>query len=90
VVEVEILWFGIPAAVLVVVIVQGLKLLGLPVGLAAWAALGVSLALSALGVLVKLLPASEQFVTAFIEAVLVWLAATGIYEKGKDIRERIR
>jgi hypothetical protein len=82
----EIVWFGIPTAVLVVVVVQGLKMLGLPTYLAGWAAMAVSLGLAGLGVLTRWMPASEPYVTAFVEAVLVWLAATGVYEKGKDLR----
>lgn len=79
--------FGISTSALTVLIVQGLKKLGLPARFGAWAALAVSVGLVALGLMVRLLPESTPFVEAAVAGVVVWLTAIGIYEKGKDVGE---
>ena len=77
---------GVPAAGLVVMVVQGFKMLGLADRFAPWAALAVSVAVAALMALVRFLPASEGVVYHLVAATVIWLMATGIYHAGRNKR----
>ncbi len=80
----EIALFGMPVALLVVLLVQGLKALGLPDKWSPWAALVMSLmGAVAVGGL-KAYPAWTPVVSAVVSGLVVWLMATGIYHAGKN------
>jgi hypothetical protein len=74
---------------LVVMVVRGLKMLGLADRFAPWAALAVSITVAALMALVRFLPASEGVVYHLVAAAVIWLMATGIYHAGRNIKESI-
>jgi len=84
----EYMVYDIPAALFVVLLVQGLKLLGMPVGLAAWGALAMSILITALEWIAVPPQDSAGVVGYVIEVLVVFLTATGVYEKGKDLRSR--
>ncbi len=81
----DIALFGMPVALLVVLLVQGVKALGLPDKWSAWAALLLSLmGAVAVGGL-KAYPAWTPVVSVVVSGLVVWLMATGIYHTGKNV-----
>lgn len=81
-------FLGISASALTVLIVQGIKALGAPERFAAWYSLGVAVSLVSLGLVMNLYPDTAPFINTAIAAVVVWLTATGIYEKARDILKK--
>lgn len=72
---------GIPAVVLVPILVQGLKMLGLPVRWAGVAALVAGLAVAGLAEAVTVWPTVTPFVRFVIAGILLGLASVGIYSQ---------
>lgn len=78
--------FGISGAALVVALTQGFKLL-LPIKTesgSAWLALIVSLGVSGLGYTVNAYPQTAGIIGAIVAALVLWLMATGLYNKVND------
>ncbi|HST04300.1 MAG TPA: hypothetical protein VLQ48_06140 [Chloroflexia bacterium] len=78
---------GIPAVLLVPVIVQGLKSLGLPVRWAGIAALLVGLLVAGLAEAVTAWPAITPEVRFVIAGVLLGLASSGAYSQYHTLKE---
>ncbi len=81
---------GFSIALLVTLTVQGLKSLGLPESKAAMAALVCAVLYTGLALLVAQVPASEVYVKGFVSAIVVFLAATGIYHVGGDVADNMK
>jgi ABC-type transport system involved in cytochrome c biogenesis permease subunit len=77
---------GIPALVLVPVIVQGLKALGLPVRWAGFAAIAVGLTVAGLAEAVTAWPAVTPIARFVVGGLLLGLAAAGSYSQYKVFR----
>jgi hypothetical protein len=78
---------GIPAVILVPVIVQGIKALGLPVRWAGIAALIVGLTVAGLAEIVTAWPSITPFVRFVVAGVLLGLAAAGSYSQYKVFKQ---
>jgi hypothetical protein len=78
---------GIPAVILVPVIVQGIKALGLPARWAGIAALVVGLAVAGLAEIVTAWPSVMPFVRFVVAGVLLGLAAAGSYSQYKVFKQ---
>ncbi len=74
---------GIPALVLVPVLVQGMKSLGLPVRWAGLAALAMGFAVAGLAEAVQAWPTVTPIVRFLVAGVLLGLAASGAYSQYK-------
>jgi hypothetical protein len=81
----EIILFGVPAAGIIIGLVQLFKHMGMPVGLAPWVAGGLSAAASAIALVLEMYPESAPYLEALVGAVLLWLSLTAVYDKGKDL-----
>jgi hypothetical protein len=79
---------GIPAIMLVPVIVQGLKSLGLPTRWAGAAALAVGLAVAGLVEAVQVWPSVTPFVRFVIAGLLLGFASAGTYSQYRYVRGR--
>jgi hypothetical protein len=77
---------GIPAVVLVPVLVQGLKALGLPVRWAGVAALLAGLAVAGMVEAVSAWPGVTPVVRFIVAGLLLGLAASGSYSQFKSMR----
>jgi hypothetical protein len=85
----DVTLFGVSVAMLVVLLVQGLKLLGMPDRFAPWAALVLS-GLGALAAeLVMSVPGSVPYIRTIVAGVVVFLVSTGIYHVGKNVKENL-
>jgi hypothetical protein len=82
-----IMLLGIPAVVLVPVIVQGIKSLGLPPRWAGVAALLVGLCVAGLAEAVTEWPAVTPIVRFAIAGVLLGLASSGAYSQYRTLKE---
>lgn len=78
---------GIPAVILVPVLVQGIKALGLPVRWAGLAALAVGLAVAGLAEAVTVWPSVTPIVRFLVAGVLLGLASAGSYSQYKLFKE---
>ena len=72
---------GIPAMVLVPVLVSGMRMLGLPVRWAGVAALAAGLAVAALAEAVQAWPSVTPWVRFLVAGVLLGLASVGAYSQ---------
>lgn len=82
-----IMLLGIPAVVLVPVIVQGIKSLGLPSRWAGIAALVVGLFVAGLAEAVTQWPTLTPLVRFIIAGVLLGLASSGAYSQYRTFKE---
>jgi hypothetical protein len=76
---------GMPALVLVPLLVEAMKALGLPVRWAGVAAMGAGLVIAALAEAVAVWPALVPFVRVALAGVLLGLASSGAYSQMKGI-----
>ena len=72
---------GIPAVILVPLLVQGMKALGLPVRWAGLGAIGVGLLVAGLAAAVDAWPDVTPVVRSVIAGVLLGLASMGVYSQ---------
>jgi hypothetical protein len=77
---------GIPAIVLVPVLVEGLKAMGLPARWAGLAAVVVGLAVAGLAEAVNAWPAVTPFVRFLVAGLLLGFASAGVYSQYKVFR----
>jgi hypothetical protein len=82
----DVTLFGASVATLVVLLVQGLKLLGMPDRFAPWAALVLSGLGASAAEMVVSMPGSVPYIRTIATAVVVFLVSTGIYHIGKNVR----
>lgn len=80
----DLTWWGIPAAALVVAIVEGLKRAGLSSRWAGVAAIVVAVA----GNLAATYWAESPVATAVVQGVVLGLAAAGLWSTGKSVAGR--
>jgi hypothetical protein len=78
---------GIPAMVLVPVLVEGLKALGLPARWAGMTAVMVGLAVAGLAEAVNAWPAVTPFVRFIVAGLLLGFASAGVYSQYKVFRQ---
>ncbi len=78
---------GIPAVVVVPLLVQGLKALGLPSRYAGVAALAVGLAVAGMIEAVQAWPSVTPFVRFLVAGLLLGLASSGSYSQYRSIKE---
>jgi hypothetical protein len=76
---------GIPAIILVPVLVQGMKMLGLPPKWAGLAAIAVGLAVAGLAEAITAWPQVTPFVRFLVAGVLLGLASAGAYSQYKAV-----
>jgi hypothetical protein len=76
---------GIPALVLVPLVVQALKMLGLPVRWAGAASIVAGLAVAALAQAVTAWPAVAPFARVLVAGLLLGLSSAGAYSQVKTI-----
>lgn len=74
---------GVPAMLLVPLIVEGLKKAGLPATYAIFAALGAAFGVAVLAELVAVWPVTEPFVRVIVTTILIGFAAAGVYSQGQ-------
>ncbi len=74
---------GIPAVVLVPVIVEGLKKAGMPVSYSIFAAIGAAFLVAALAEALNIWPEAAPVVRVFTATIVVGFAAAGVYSQGK-------
>ena len=84
----EILIFGVPAMLLVPVVVQWLKGLGLPARWAGLASVLVAGGLAALGEAVQTEPRLAPAARVVLAAILVGMAGSGAYSQAKLTRNQ--
>lgn len=78
---------GIPALLLVIVLVQGIKSLGLRAEWATAAAMLIGMIVAAAIAMVRFWPPLQPWVEYALLGVLLGLAASGAYSWGKTLRE---
>ncbi len=71
---------GVPAVLLVVLLVQATKRLGVRNGATAWVALAIAMGVSLLIVLASDALLTEMVVRPIVNGLLIWLAAIGLYQ----------
>ncbi len=79
---------GVPAMVMVPLIVEGLKRLGLPARYAIFASLAVALGVAMLAEVISIWPQTEPAVRVLAGAVVIGFASAGVYSQGKFWSER--
>lgn len=77
--------YGFTASTIVVLAVQAAKALGLPSSGAVWVAAILSVVVVGLNLIVQFFPEARDVVQALIQALLVFLLATGLYTIGKNV-----
>ena len=86
----DLVIFGLSGVGLVVALVQGLKKLGLSDAAAPWAALVLSVLVAVAAQVIITFPQYEPIIRTAVTGLVVWLMATGTYEIGKNINEKIK
>lgn len=74
---------GIPAMLLVPLIVEGLKRAGLPGGYAIVASVAVAFMVALLAEVVAIWPATEPAVRVVVAGLVIGFAAAGVYSQGR-------
>ncbi|MDI3340860.1 MAG: hypothetical protein QJR03_10035 [Sphaerobacter sp.] len=83
-----IVLLGVPAVVLVPLVVEGLKRLGLPVRWATLAAMIAGALVAALAEVVEVWPAITPAVRVLLAAILLGFGASGVYSQARAQRRR--
>lgn len=78
---------GIPALVLAPLLVQGLKMMGLPTRWAGAASVGVGLVVAALAEIVAVWPAAAPFARVLVAGLLLGLSSAGAYSQYKVVKK---
>lgn len=79
---------GIPAVVIVPMVLQGLKVLGMPARMAGVAALMSGLLVAGLIEAVQAWPSVTPFVRFLVAGLLLGLASSGFYSQYKSLKEQ--
>lgn len=82
-----ILLLGVPAVVLVPLVVEGLKRMGLPVAWATPAAVAVAALVAALAELLAIWPQLGPVARVLLAAVIVGFGASGVYSQARHWHE---
>ena len=77
---------GVPALMLVTLLVQGAKVLGMPARFAPWAALVTGMVVAAAIGAVEAWPEVAPWVKYVLAGLMLWLGAIGAYEVGKRVK----
>lgn len=81
----NVVLFGVPAVVLIPIVVQAAKTLGLPDSWAPWVTLGLSVAVAGVAELMNTFPGSTPWVYLVVSAVVLYLSVTGLYHTSKNV-----
>lgn len=85
----DIIIFGMSGVLLVTLLVQGLKKLGLSDSAAPWAALVLSVLVAVAVQLLVSFPQWEPVIRTIVTGLVVFLMATGLYTVGKNVNEKL-
>jgi len=81
-----IVLLGVPAVLLVPLVVEGLKRLGMPAGWATPAAVLAGAAVAALAETLRIWPETEPVVRVVLAAVVLGFGASGVYSQAHRLR----
>lgn len=81
----NIILFGVPAVVLIPIVVQAAKSLGMPTSWAPWVTLGLSVVVAGVAELMNAFPGTSPWVYGVVSAIVLYLSVTGLYSTSKNV-----